>query len=76
VECHQTMKITELSQDITIALSNEEAELLERIDTAQPLSSFSERDRVVIRGLVRKSCLSKAVVNTTVMVVKNETRST
>lgn len=66
------MKITELSPDITIALSNEEAALLERVEAAQPLSSFSERDRVVISGLVRKSCLSKTVVNKTVMVVKNE----
>jgi hypothetical protein len=66
------MKITDLSQDLKIALNNEEAELLERIEPVQPLSSFSERDRVVISGLVRKSCLSKTVVNKTVMVVKNE----
>jgi len=66
------MKITELCQNINIALSNEEAALLERIESVQPLSSFSERDRVVISGLVRKSCLSKTVVNKTVMVVKNE----
>jgi hypothetical protein len=66
------MKITELDQGIRIALSNEEAAMFERIDTAEPLSSFSERDRVVISGLVRKSCLSKVVHNSTVMVVKNE----
>jgi|AntRauTorcE11897_2_1112592.scaffolds.fasta_scaffold08579_3 hypothetical protein len=66
------MKITELSQNINIALSNEEAALLERIESVQPLSAFSERDKVVISGLVRKSCLSKTVVNKSVMVVKNE----
>lgn len=66
------MKLTELAPGLTIALSNEEASLIERIDTAQPLSEFTERERVVISGLVRKSCLSKVVHNKTVMVVKNE----
>ena len=66
------MKMTDLDSVLKIALSNEEAALLERIDPVQPLASFSERDRVVISGLVRKSCLSKVVHNNTVMVVKNE----
>lgn len=66
------MKLTELAPGLTIALSNEEAELLERIDNAQPLGEFTERDRTLISGLVRKSCLSKVVHNRTVMVVKNE----
>lgn len=66
------MKMTDLESNLKIALSNEEAALLERMDNVQPLSSFNERDRVVISGLVRKSCLSKVVHNTTVMVVKNE----
>lgn len=66
------MKLTELTPGILIALSNEESNLLERIGDAQPLGEFTERDRVLISGLVRKSCLSKVVHNKTVMVVKNE----
>lgn len=66
------MKITDLTPDIKIALSNEEASLLERIDQARPLAEFTERDRVIIYELVRKSCLSKVVRGKTVMVVKNE----
>jgi len=66
------MKLTDLTPEIKIVLSNEEASLLERIDTARALAEFSERDRVVISGLVRKSCLSKVIHNKTVMVVKNE----
>ena len=66
------MKVTDLTPDIKIALSNEEAALLQKIRQPQPLAEFTERDRVLISGLVRKSCLSKVVHNKTVMVVKNE----
>jgi len=64
------MKLTDLNPELTIALSNEEADLLERIDQPQPLGEFTERDRTLISGLVRKSCLSKVVHDKTVMVVK------
>jgi len=66
------MKITEFEQVLTIALNNEEAALLERAEPVQPLSSFNEREREVVKNLVRKSCLSKVVVDNIVMVVKNE----
>jgi hypothetical protein len=66
------MKIVELTQGLQIALSNEEAEILEGVSTVRPLSSYTERERVIIKELVRKSCLNKVVHNKTVMVVKNE----
>lgn len=69
------MKITELDSNLHIALSNEEAELLERIGSVEPLSSFTDRDKVLISQLVRKSCLSKTVVNSSVMVVNNGSKN-
>jgi hypothetical protein len=65
------MKINELITKFTIAMSNEEAELLGRINTATSIHEFSERERVVIEGLVRKSLLSKINRNGNILVVAN-----
>jgi hypothetical protein len=65
------MKLTDLSSDLKIALSNEEAAVLEQVLHARPLAEFTDREKVIISTLVRKSCLSKVVHEKTVMVVKN-----
>ena len=66
------MKLNELIQDFIIYASNEEKAVLERMDSVVPLQHFTERDRVVIEGLVRKSLVSKVVQQGVTMVVRNE----
>ena len=53
------MKINELISDFTIFTSREDDAILERLKGAAYLNSFSERDRFIIEGLVRKSLVIK-----------------
>lgn len=53
------MKINELLGEFTIYRSREEDEMLKRLETASFLNSFSERDRFIIEGLIRKSLVIK-----------------
>ena len=66
------MKMNELILDFTIALSNEENDVLENITQVTPLSSFTEREQFVIENLVRKSMISKIRHKNSIMVVKND----
>lgn len=67
------MKLNELILDFTIALTNEENEILERMDQVSPLSSFTEREQFIIDNLVRKSMVSKiSTKNNSIMVVRND----
>jgi hypothetical protein len=43
----------------SIWMSNEEAELLERLKNPTKLSNLSEHDQVRVQGLIRKSLVSK-----------------
>lgn len=66
------MKLNELITSFTIALSNEEAEVLEKVKPVQPLQGFSPREQVIIENLIRKSLVSKVLQDNTVMVVQND----
>lgn len=64
------MKINELIKSIYV--TNEEKHLLETFDEPKPLSTFAEREQVIINNLIRKSIISKIRHNGTVMVMRNE----
>lgn len=66
------MKLNELLTDFNIQMSNEEQEVLKRCKSVRPLHTFSERDKFVIEGLIRKSLVSKIIHNGDVLVVTNE----
>jgi len=66
------MKINELLKSFEIFTTNEEKNLLETFNGLAPLSSFPERDQVIIAGLIRKSLISKVMQNGIVMVAKND----
>jgi hypothetical protein len=66
------MKLNELIKEFTIAMSNEEKDVLESIKGAIPIGSFDEREQFVIENLVRKSLVSKVKQNGYTMVVANE----
>lgn len=68
------MKLNELIKSFDIFVTNEEEAILENFGTqARPLSSFTEHDQVIINNLIRKSVISKIVVNkSSVMVMKND----
>jgi len=66
------MRIDDVLKQFTIQVSNEENEVLENIDSRTPLSSFNEREQVVIENLIRKSLVSKIVVGLQTLVVRND----
>ena len=66
------MKINELIQSFTIQVSNEENAVLEKLDRQLPLSLFTEREQFVIQNLVKKSLVSKVVLNSQTVVVRND----
>jgi hypothetical protein len=53
------MKINELVNGFEIFTSNEEATMLKKLVKMEYLSSFTEHERFVIEGLVRKSLVIK-----------------
>ena len=66
------MKLNELIQSFSIALSNEEAEVLNKVKPVQPLQGFSPREQVIIENWIRKSLVSKVLRDNIVMVVQND----
>lgn len=66
------MKLNELINSFSIAISNEEAEVLEKVNPVQPIQGFSPREQVIIDNLIRKSLVSKILKDNIVMVVQNE----
>jgi hypothetical protein len=68
------MKVSELISNFTIAMSNEEASVLESMKDKPltPLHSFTQREQFVIETLIRKALVSKVVNNGTVLVMANE----
>jgi hypothetical protein len=66
------MKINELIKGFSVFTTNEERAILENMNDIAPLSSFNERERVIIIDLVRKSLITKIVYNNQIMVKKNE----
>ena len=67
------MKINELLGEFNIQRTNEEQKVLDRCSSeAIPMFNFSERDRFIIEGLIRKALVSKIIRDGTVLVVANE----
>jgi hypothetical protein len=66
------MRINELIGSFEIYTSNEEKAVLEQINRPLPLSSFQEREQVVIQNLVRKSLISKMTSNGYTYVMRND----
>ena len=53
------MKLNELITDFEIWTTNEEQELLNKLDKPVPLSSLSEQDQFRVQSLIRKSLITK-----------------
>jgi len=66
------MKLNELITDFKIILSNEEEQLLGRIDGAMIPEQFTEREQQIIENLIRKSVVSKVNHRGKLFLVKNE----
>lgn len=69
------MKLNELVKSFEIYTSNEEKEVLKKLDYPQYLSSFNERDQFTIEGLVRKSLVIK-IGDINPRVIANELQET
>jgi hypothetical protein len=65
------MKINELLTGFTIFTSREEDAILERLNSMSYLHSFTDREQVIIEGLVRKSLVIK-IGDTNPRVIANE----
>jgi hypothetical protein len=66
------MKLNELIQDFTIYTTNEEKEVLSKIDDMMSLDTFSEREQTIIENLIRKSLVSKVQRRGSILVMANE----
>ena len=66
------MKLNELIQDFTIYTTNEEKQVLSKIDDMMSLDTFSEREQVIIENLIRKSLVSKVQRRGSILVMANE----
>jgi hypothetical protein len=66
------MKLNELLQDFVIFQTNEESEILERLEGIKAIETFSEREQAIIENLIRKSLVSKVQRNGSTLVMVNE----
>ena len=67
------MKINELIQSFDIYKTNEETELLGKMDANPlPLSSYTEREQVIIDNMVKKSLVSKVRNKDLFLVKRND----
>jgi hypothetical protein len=66
------MRINNLIDSFEIYTTNEEQEVLQRIDNRTDYQSYTERDQVLIENLVRKSLVSKVNLNDQCWVIKND----
>lgn len=66
------MKLNELITEFDIYMTNEERALYEELDTVVPLTSFNERQRVIVNNLIRKSLVSKIRHEHQIMVARND----
>ena len=66
------MKLNELLQDFVIFQTNEESEVLERLEGIKAIETFSEREHAIIENLIRKSLVSKVQRNGSTLVMVNE----
>lgn len=66
------MKLNELILSFTIQMSNEENEIYEKLDTRTSLEQFTEREQFIIQSLIRKSLVSKIILDGQTIVVRND----
>lgn len=66
------MKLNELIQDFTIYTTNEEKDVLSKIDSIMSIDIFTDREQVIIENLVRKSLVSKVHNKGSTLVMANE----
>lgn len=66
------MKSKDLISQFTIALSNEENTVLEKMSGLTPIHFYNEREQFVIESLIRKSLVSKVHYKGSVLVIANE----
>jgi hypothetical protein len=66
------MKLNELLKDFSIYTTNEETHLLDKIKKPCYIETFTDREKVVIENLVRKSLLTKANYKGSIVVLPNE----
>ena len=65
------MKLNDLISRFEIQTTNEENELLDKIEDVMIPEQFTEREQTVIENLIRKSLITKIVENDKVYLVKN-----
>jgi hypothetical protein len=65
------MKLNDLISHFEIQTTNEETELLDKIQDVMIPEQFTEREQTVIENLIRKSLITKIVENDKVYLVKN-----
>ncbi len=63
------MKINELISDFKIFMSNEEREILGKLQEPSKISSFTEREQQVIENLIRKSLVIKVGDNNPTVII-------
>jgi hypothetical protein len=66
------MKLNELLQDFVIFQTNEESEVLERLEGIKAIETFRQREQAIIENLIRKSLVSKVQRNGSTLVMVNE----
>ena len=70
------MRINELIQEFTIQASNEEKDMLSKLQSVKNLDTFMERDQEVINQLIRKSLVRRMDKDGQTMVVANAGQET
>ena len=63
------MRVNEIAEIYT---SSEEQTVLDKMTNAQMIETYTERERFIIEGLIRKSLVTKFQYNNSYLVVKNE----
>ena len=70
------MRINELIHEFTIQTSNEEKDMLSKLQSVKNLDTFMERDQEVINQLIRKSLVRRMDKDGQTMVVANAGQET
>ena len=66
------MKVNDLISDFEIWTTNEEADLLKRLEKPVKLKQLSEHDQFRVQAMIRKSLVTKVGFNDNPYVVANE----
>jgi|SaaInlV_125m_DNA_1040241.scaffolds.fasta_scaffold31847_3 hypothetical protein len=66
------MQINELLDSITVAVTNEEQDVLDKMQSVAPMQYYDERSQFIIENLIKKNLVSKVVRNKETLVIKND----